>query len=219
MAKSKSDDTSIDGVGNVTNNDPFSEFDSQSGGDSLSNGGDAGDIDVEPVTTASSDSGTGDPTAGIETVGRKVASSNGRKSTDNDSGRSAINRRQKAPQKLDLKSAGQKALATQIVGAHEVVGILTGLPEICAITQEQGDAMVEAVTNVLAQYKIKPNPKVAAWLSLAGVMGIVYVPKVIAVRQIIAIRKVQNPPPQRQAPTIVKAIDPTSMPQPPMQFS
>lgn len=134
------------------------------------------------------DDGIGDPLAGINTdESTREPARAGRKPGSGDSGRSRTSGAKsgsKNQKTLDIKDAGQEALAVQIVGLHHIAGILTGQPQVCAITIEQARGLTAAVSGVMAQYKIKPNPKVTAWLNLAGVLGVVYVPKALLFREI-----------------------------------
>ncbi len=84
--------------------------------------------------------------------------------------------------KLDLNKASLKNLSSQIVGVHKIAGILTGTGELCEITDDQAEAMTEAVTAVMAQHKIKPNPKAVAWVNLVSIMGVIYTPKILLYR-------------------------------------
>lgn len=153
-------------------------------------------VDDAIERVGSNDKIVADPTSGIDISSRKPrrGSNRGTPGTGDKSGTAG-----KTTQKLDLKSAANKTFATQLVGLHAIAGVLTGQPLICAITDEQGEAMVTAITEVMAQYKIKPNPKVAAWAGLAGVLGMIYVPKVIAFRSVRAQTRSQlNVAPIRQ---------------------
>lgn len=146
-----------------------------------------------------------DPLAGIGTgagTGTKDPGKSGTRSGDvgGRSGRSSAQGGRKNQKTVDLKGAGNKALALQIVGLHHIAGILTGAPAICAITMEQGEALTAAVSEVMAQYKIKPNPKVTAWLNLAGVVGIVYIPKALAFKELAAAKRKHAAPVQTSAP-------------------
>lgn len=145
------------------------------------------DIDIadnrSDSTIDKQDGGGGfDPTAGIDTTSRKPRRERGGRNEGN--GRSGPGSNGSAKAKTLLKDGSNKTFATQLVGLHAIAGIITGQPQICAITPEQSDAMVLAVSEVMAQYKIKPNPKIAAWAGLAGVMGMIYIPKVMMFRAI-----------------------------------
>lgn len=73
---------------------------------------------------------------------------------------------------------------------HEIIGLLSGFGEICHITEEEADGLTQAVLDVMAQYKIKPNPKVVAWSNLAGIAAVIYAPKVWLIMEA---RKLQKP--------------------------
>lgn len=172
-----------------------SELDGGSGIDTPGGSYGVDDSIGKPATDIGSAAESGDdeldPSSGIGDGATKRASGNGRKSSDTSGG--TRKRAEKPPQKLDIKSAGNKVLATQLVGLHAIAGVVTGQPMLCAITQEQAESMVLAINDVMSQYKIKPNPKVIAWCNLAGVMTIVYAPKVLAVRSVLKTRNQATP--------------------------
>lgn len=59
-----------------------------------------------------------------------------------------------------------------------MAGMVTGTGELLEITQDQSGSLVNAFMDVMEQYKIKPNPKMVAWANLAGVVAMVYAPKI-----------------------------------------
>ena len=65
-----------------------------------------------------------------------------------------------------------------------MLGIVTGYGEIMEIEEAQAESMAAAITEVMAQYKIKPNPKVVAWANLAGIAAAVYAPKILIITAI-----------------------------------
>lgn len=186
-------DESID-INTLRESDPVA---SDSGGE-LS---DIGQSDNRSESTIDKpDSGGGlDPTAGIDTASRKPRRERSGRAAGNGGGGSSSNGSAKA--KTLLKDGSNKTFATQLVGLHAIAGIITGQPQICAITPEQSEAMVLAVSEVMAQYKIKPNPKVAAWAGLAGVMGMIYIPKVMMFRAVAKAKRSNVSPINRQAPS------------------
>lgn len=93
--------------------------------------------------------------------------------------------------KVDLTKEGKKAFAAQLVGVHKIAGIMLQMPEVIEISQEQSEAMIVAITDVLEQYKIKPNPRAVAWANLAGTLAMIYAPKIWLCRAVIAERKKQ----------------------------
>lgn len=212
MARTKNTDTSaeraISSDDSNIDNDTNNNIDSVPGRDGVNDGTETGS---EAGNGDGEGNENGDPLQGIDQVSSKRASKSGRQSGDSGSGSSAIRRKAsgKSSQAI-LKNAGNKALAQQIVGAHAVVGVLSGHPEICNISDEEGEALVEAVTNVLAQYKIKPNPKVAAWISLAGVVMIVYAPKAFEARKLIKANSVPRQHADVPAQSTQPAVRPLS---------
>lgn len=140
-----------------------------------------------------------DPAAGIDTASRKPRRERGGRTEGNGGRGTGTNAGGSAKAKTLLKDGSNKTFATQLVGLHAIAGIITGQPQICAITPEQSEAMVLAVSEVMAQYKIKPNPKVAAWAGLAGVMGMIYIPKIILFRAVAKAKRSNISPINRPA--------------------
>lgn len=181
MAKSKSNDSELNGaiIGDIGSGEP-------SAIDDVGNNEFSGD-ELQPVDESNNRTNDepANPLEGIGTGDGTDSSSggNGRRARKSNSGNNnARAGRSKATQSLDIKDAGRKALASQIQGLHAMAGIMTGQPELCAITQDQAEMLVLSVQNVMSQYKIKPNPKVMAWCELGGVLAMVYAPKVLMIR-------------------------------------
>ena len=205
MAKNTGIDTTTDSdnSGNESNHfDAIGELDtvtSDGGGElsdfSESNNGSESTIDKQ------NSSGGLDPAAGIDTASRKPRRERGGRTEGNGGRGTGTNANGSAKAKTLLKDGSNKTFATQLVGLHAIAGIITGQPQICAITPEQSEAMVLAVSEVMAQYKIKPNPKVAAWAGLAGVMGMIYIPKIMLFRAVAKAKRSNISPINRQAPT------------------
>lgn len=160
--------------------------------------------DPNTVDESASDGGknTGDsgkneplnPAAGVEAGTRKRkragTGNDSEAGTDTGSARRATGQK---TNKVGLTGDGQKLFATQLVGVHKMLGIMTGYGEIMEIEEAQAESMAAAITEVMAQYKIKPNPKIVAWANLAGIAAAVYAPKILI---ITALKKQarENPP-------------------------
>ena len=164
---------------------------------------DAGEPDVRSGGTIDrQDSSDGlDPAVGIDTSSRKPRRDRAGRNEGNGGRGTGTNTGGSAKAKTLLKDGSNKTFATQLVGLHAIAGIITGQPQICAITPEQSEAMVLAVSEVMAQYKIKPNPKIAAWAGLAGVMGMIYIPKIMLFRAVAKAKRSNISPINRQSPT------------------
>lgn len=85
-----------------------------------------------------------------------------------------------------------------------MAGMVSGTGELLEITQDQSESLVNAFMDVMEQYKIKPNPKMVAWANLAGVVAMVYAPKVwiysqVRKKQAAIKRERQNAPMQMAA--------------------
>lgn len=151
--------------------------------DADANNGGAGSVDTETGGdgggNASGDVAR-DPASGVDTSARKrkrdtIAG------TSASAGRGTPSRSGAQKDKLGLTKDGGKLFATQLVGVHKVLGMVTGYGNVMEITDQEADSMASAITDVLAQYKIKLNPKVVAWSNLAGICAAVYAPKIIMI--------------------------------------
>lgn len=67
------------------------------------------------------------------------------------------------------------SLSRQIEGLHAMADVV--IPGM-AIPTPQADLLAEAMQGVIEAYDMKPNPKITSLLTLAGVVGIVEIPKV-----------------------------------------
>lgn len=221
MAKSTKPTDTIDGGGSGIINIIDGGDGSESGSDIISNyGGDSGAIDAR---TSDSDSGIGnaEPLDGTEGLDTKPVGKSGRKSTEGDNGRS--NRASKSASKsqkgLDVKGNTTKLIAGHVCMAHAMLDNTLSTPGVFAIEQDDAEQLVEASQNLFALYKIKPNPKVSAALTLLVVAGLIYQPRV---KNYLAIRRsrkvVQAPRDMRPGSTTVQSVDPTQPAVPVMQF-
>lgn len=205
MAKNTRIDTTTDpdnGGNESSDISTISESDtvaSDSGGE-LSNFSESDNRSESTIDRQDSSDGL-DPAVGIDTASRKPRRERGGRTEGNGGRGTGTNASGSAKAKTLLKDGSNKTFATQLVGLHAIAGIITGQPQICAITPEQSEAMVLAVSEVMAQYKIKPNPKVAAWAGLAGVMGMIYIPKIMLFRAVAKAKRSNISPINRQTPT------------------
>jgi len=91
------------------------------------------------------------------------------------------------------ENAGRLAIgANQIQGLHVVLAKLTGQP-IFEISEFEAQMLASSIANVSEHYDLTASSKTMAIVGLCGAIGIVYVPRVVAVRQ--ANRKPKGPPP------------------------
>ncbi len=74
----------------------------------------------------------------------------------------------------------QAALARQIKGTHGLVAFATGMPELM-LGDDESNQLAVAFVNFAREFDFEPNPKVMAGLELAGVMGFIYIPRVIKI--------------------------------------
>lgn len=153
------------------------------------------DIGDNRQDDSASTSDSRNPASGVDLNSRKSGGdSSGEpisiKRTRTRAGTTGTGNKQKVASKIHLSAAGEKLFAKQLVGAHAILALISGAPiEIIGITDEQGEEIASAVLALMAEYKIKPNPKAVAWANLIGVMGVVYAPKAI---MLYALRKEQK---------------------------
>lgn len=84
---------------------------------------------------------------------------------------------------LDLSS-----LTGLFVGAHVLLADRTGVPEL-AITEDEGQQFMQRAQAVLRHYSVQTTQKAMDWIAFAGVAGMIYIPRVVALA---------NRPSQRQ---------------------
>lgn len=85
-----------------------------------------------------------------------------------------------------------------LVSIHAAAGSLIA-PEL-AIDKEEGDQLGKALLALEAEYPTKIDPKVLVWANLLGVCGMVYGPRIFAMRIRAATEKAQRAR-QASAPT------------------
>ena len=66
------------------------------------------------------------------------------------------------------------------VGLHAVLAMQTKTPEI-AITEQEGQAFVNAAQNVLRHYSVETTQKTLDWIALIGCAGGIYIPRAVAI--------------------------------------
>lgn len=76
---------------------------------------------------------------------------------------------------LEPKDLGQK-----IVGVHKIAAVMTGLQEI-AISDVEGEQLAKAVIELTRYYNFAPQGPLVAWINLAGVAGMIYVPRLVVI--------------------------------------
>jgi hypothetical protein len=73
-----------------------------------------------------------------------------------------------------------KIFARQIYGVHQIAKELLRTPAL-EISEPESEQLAIAIGDIMALYSLTPNPKVMAWLQLAGVAGAIYVPRGAAI--------------------------------------
>lgn len=172
------------------------------GGDAALSGiGDAPPVAPRGRGRSRKDKGTGD---GTDDTIRAAEPSIGGGSGDY-SGGTRANTGSGANGKRGRKS--QKArglgLGSQIQGAHKLLGLLPGVPsDLVEISDQEAEALGEAVQDVLSHYDMTVNPVWAAWINLAAIVGVIYGPKIVMLQKMSASQKLQKQPVSREASRI-----------------
>lgn len=87
----------------------------------------------------------------------------------------------------------------QIVGLHQIVGSLLGLPELF-ISPEEGTAVAQVVIDISREYKIKIDHKYTILINAGLVLSMIYAPRVgqIVMRKREAVKKQKEQQVQRE---------------------
>lgn len=90
--------------------------------------------------------------------------------------------------KTGTKSAGRKSgkksdmdpasLAKQLVGIHQLVAMITGIPE-AQIQEEEGKALATAIVGVCNEYDLSVDGKTGAAIQLFAAAAMIYTPRVL----------------------------------------
>lgn len=81
--------------------------------------------------------------------------------------------------KVDVKLFSQ-----QLVGAHKLVAVLTQQP-IIEIETAEGDQLAKSIGDIIEEYGFSASRRAILWGNLAAVVGIVYGPKFLLIRESI----------------------------------
>ncbi len=87
----------------------------------------------------------------------------------------------KAANRSDYASSVD-ALANVLVVAHAGLSVATKTPEL-AIEEAEGKALAGALANVMAEFDIRPDPKVEAMIGLVIVASTMYGPRLYLIRE------------------------------------
>lgn len=71
-------------------------------------------------------------------------------------------------------------LGNQLVGVHQMIAMVTGLPEI-AIHEKEGEALAKGLLAISEEYGLALDGKTGASLQLFAAMAMIYAPRVYAV--------------------------------------
>ncbi len=78
--------------------------------------------------------------------------------------------------------ASVEAMANQLVGVHQLVAMVTGIPEI-QIAPQEGVALAGAIQNVCDEYGLSISGKTGAALQLLAAAAMIYGPRALAIHQ------------------------------------
>jgi hypothetical protein len=57
------------------------------------------------------------------------------------------------------------------------------------LEKDEARQLAEGIGNVASHYSVEVNPKVLAWVGLAGIIGAIYGPRIVAIRTRKALEK------------------------------
>lgn len=163
---------------NEISNDPNREA-SGSAGSFVENGGVGNGIDGNQIGVEGSASGgenvTGrDPEVAASTPGTAEATDKPRRR-----GRPPGSKNQSSTRKVDIDVT---QLADQIQGLHVMLAMLTGQP-IFQLKPAECGTLAAAVANVGKHYNVSFDGPRAAIIQLVAVGGMIYLPRIVAIRQ------------------------------------
>lgn len=95
-------------------------------------------------------------------------------------GRRANNSANSGNKKAQVSSSID-ALTRALLIVHLGIASATKTPEM-ALDEEEGKLLAEATANVLAEFDIRPDPKLQAVIGLITAAGVVYGPRVVMIR-------------------------------------
>lgn len=100
--------------------------------------------------------------------------------TEKIEGQESIGTSQARPRKTAKgKATDTAALAQQLVGVHQLVAMVAGIPE-AQIAPQEGEHLAKAITAVCEEYGLSVNGKTGAALQLAAACAMIYGPRVWA---------------------------------------
>lgn len=134
---------------------------SDTGGNGGGSGGGIGGDDFDPAIHVGRDKRNADGSYRKRRGRRPSASSGSRKSSNN--------------------SASLDALTRTIFIAHLGIATATKTPEL-ALEDKESETLAVAVSNVLEEFDIKPNPKAEAIIGLIIASGSIYGPRIYNIR-------------------------------------
>lgn len=100
-----------------------------------------------------------------------------------------------APAKGQKVALDLSSITGLFVGLHVVIAQASKTPEL-AITMEEGGHIMTSAQNVMRHYNVQSTQKTLDWISLAGAVSMVYVPRVIAIAANKRARTIEQPRPQ-----------------------
>ncbi len=87
-----------------------------------------------------------------------------------------------APKKTQARQAQDTvALGKQLVGLHHLAALATGLPEL-VIGETEGQMLAGGIQAVCDEYGLSLSGKTGAAIQLIGAAGVVYMPRLLAIR-------------------------------------
>lgn len=100
--------------------------------------------------------------------------------------------KKRATKKQVYTNEARAKFAQQIMGLHYLAANATGLEDLL-ITEQQSEMLAESLITISAEYGLSMSGKTGALLQLAGTAAIIYVPKIIVIKQKIRARQESAP--------------------------
>lgn len=108
-------------------------------------------------------------------------------------------KRTRRPRGSKSSPIDRKGFRNQVVGIHKLLATLTNQPMI-AITDTEGEALANAVADIIEEYQLSVSKRAILWGNLIGACGIIYGPKVMIAMKSREAKAPKPPKPPKGGP-------------------
>ncbi len=91
------------------------------------------------------------------------------------------------------KVATIEDMAKQVYGWHQVIAMMTGVPEI-ALQPQEAESLARAILTFSEEFDFNPSPKIMAAIGMIGTAGMIYIPRAPLIMKRIEAKKQQAKP-------------------------